>query len=254
MGEEDKDRKPIEPPDTKPSVTRTLAESAAQLSPPTAALARIYQDTHPPAAERNRQAWEQDISERSNEQDARLDSHDRALAPRTEKISGTTANLIAALAHDCPDGLRSKRYTLDELCKVLPNADPQEINDAVFDLVDVGLLAISRHSNGWHVRLEEGFYEQVDHQLFDWDTTKDAARLAREMISERPLEQMRALQAHVGWSKRRFNPAVAYLMPEIPQGRTRQSMQAEYPTMGFTLLDEDRARLRRFAREIDEGE
>lgn len=254
MSDDDVKRKPIDPPhrDQRKNTARAVVEAIAQATPVSAGLARLYQTTHPSDAERNRGQWENSITERSNEHDERLDVHERAISPHTETIDGTAARLLEVLGRDCADGMRSKRYALDDLCELLPEESQTDIESAVFELNSMRLLEVNRNIKDFRVRLGEEFYKQIDRQIMGWDTENDAAMLAEAMINDRTLESMPRLQEHIGWEKRRFNPALSRVMEFIPAGRTRQVKTPDYATLGFVLLPEDRSNLRRFIREINQ--
>jgi hypothetical protein len=57
------------------------------------------------------------------------------------------------------------------------------------------------------------------------------------------------LEDAAGWSRRRFNPAFALLVPHIADGRTRKPIQNQYPVLGFVLADEDLVALQRYVRD-----
>lgn len=249
MSSEDEDDKRIEPPkaDKKRTLARTVAEGVAGLVPGGGIATGVLRVTHPPTVEQDREVWEQAISERTNEHSDRLDQHEAQLT-RQETISGTTAQLIAALARDCPDGLGNEFYDLDRLSALLPDEERQELEDAAFELEAFGLVDFHRTINGpWRLSLSPEFYEQVDHQVMDWATENDAFALARLML-EFDTGNAPTLHEKTGWSKRRFNPALRYLLPLFPEGRVRRVIQPDYVTMGVALAPEDKATLRRLVK------
>lgn len=247
MTDGEKERHLIEPPATGKTraLTRAIAEGAAGLVPGGGIAANIMKVTHPPKADQERAAWEQDISERSNEHTDRLDHHEEKLS-HEESISGTTARLTVTLAQDCPDGLGHKLYTLDDIAALLPDEDRQYLEDAAYELEAFGLVLFRRSISGpWRMSLTPAFYEQLDHQVMSWNTVKDAIALAKLMLAE-DTGNAPALHKKTGWSKRRFNPALRHLMPLFPDGRIRKVLQPDYVTLGIVLAPEDQAALRRF--------
>lgn len=255
MDIDDEKRQPITPPerDKATGVKRSLIEAVAQITPLTAGLSQIYRTTHPPAGEIAREQWEESISERSNEHDARLDAHDSVLAPQTQTVEGCGAKLFKLMAEDCPDGQRKKRYQLYELKELLPEQDVSTIEDAVFEFNEIGILEVDRWLNGWDVRVGELFYAQLDHQLMGWHTEDDAALLINEMLLDNTLTLVRRLHEIVGWKMRRFNPAISFIASLLPDHCADRSMQPDYPTLQFILAPEDRATLKRFIREREMG-
>ncbi|MEQ8829851.1 MAG: hypothetical protein RLW87_08590 [Alphaproteobacteria bacterium] len=249
MSDENEDEKRIEPPkaNKKRALARTVAEGVAGLAPGGGIATGILRVTHPTKAEQDRETWEQVVSERTNEHSDRLDEHEAQLSHK-ETISGVTAQLIAALAKDCPDGLGHEFYDLDRLSGLLLDEDRQELEDAAFELEALGLVDFHRSINGpWRLSLSPDFYEQVDHQVMDWATEEDAIALARLML-ELDTGNAPTLHEKTGWPKRRFNPALRYLLPLFPEGRVRRVIQPDYVTMGVALAPEDKAALRRLVK------
>jgi hypothetical protein len=102
------------------------------------------------------------------------------LAPTTI-LGGTSVNLAVALARAPGDGMAGRGLTLEDLCKLLPEADPKAVDDAAFELNALGLVDIQRAiGKQWWLRLNQKFYEQVDYQVMGWEsTTEDDARIGR---------------------------------------------------------------------------
>lgn len=253
MVEENDERQPITAPENRKgrALARSTIEGVAELVPGVSLFTALYRNTHPPKAEVERDTWQEAITDRSNEHDVRLDYHQSMLAP-TETITGLQAQLLAAMVQDCPDGLAHKHYETEELCTLLPDAEPQAVEDAAFDLEALGLLKARKWINGWSMALNPGTYAQIDAQVMGWDTYKDAVTVAELMLAE-DTGHAPNLHAKTGWEKRRFNPAFAMLLPLFPPGRVRQVIQADYPSLGVVLAAEDRAALRRYVRGSQAG-
>lgn len=98
---------------------------------------------------------------------------------------------------------------------------------------------------GGSVTLTQQFYEQVDHQVMGWNTVEDAVAIAQLIIAESNGD-VADLHKKTAWSKRRFNPALAHLLPLFPEGRISQVIQDDYHTDWLAVEPEDRAALRRF--------
>ncbi|WP_395459881.1 hypothetical protein ACHMW5_36060 (plasmid) [Azospirillum melinis] len=83
MSDQD-ERKPIRPPaaDPKREIGRTITEAVVELVPGGNVLTGLYRTTHPPKAEQDREAWQEAISDRTNEHSERLDQHEKLLAPK----------------------------------------------------------------------------------------------------------------------------------------------------------------------------
>jgi hypothetical protein len=243
--EDHDDRTPITPPIQHQGrdLTRTIAESLAEIVPGGSIVTGILRETFPSKSDQVREDWETAITERSNQHGERLDRHDDMLAP-SETIEGLPARLLARLAQECPDGMSMHDYDLDALRALFPDDDRQAIKDAVADLKALGLLKSWDYIGGWRIAVAEDAYEQVDPQVMGWDTKADAVAIARLMLAGNT-GHAPELHEKTGWSKRRFNPAFRLLLPLFPEGRIRRVMQPDYPSLGVVLADDDRAKLRR---------
>jgi hypothetical protein len=230
---------------------RTVVEAAIGVVPGGGSIAKLAGDLIPTRAQKARGAWEGAISERTNEHSERLDQHAQALAPTTT-LSGTSVDLAVALARAPGDGMAGRGLTLDDLCKLLPEADPKVVDHAAFELSALGLVDIQRATGKqWWLRLNQKFYEQVDHQVMGWEsnTEDDARTLAGLLLEDEGRGRTSVLHAASGWEKRRFNPAFQLLLRFIPDGRVSREIQPDYPSSSVFLLAEDKALLRRFVAE-----
>jgi len=170
----------------------------------------------------------------------------------TLTLTGASVDLAVALARAPGDGMAGRGLTLDDLCKLLPEADPKAVDEAAFELNALGLVDIQRAiGKQWWLRLNQKFYEQVDHQVMGWGcTTEDDARtLAGLLLADEGHERTFVLHAASGWEKRRFNPAFQLLLRFIPDGRVSREIQPDYPSSSVFLLADDKALLRRFIAE-----
>jgi hypothetical protein len=167
-------------------------------------------------------------------------------SPKTTLV-GVAVNLAVALAKAPGNGMRDKARSLDDLITLLPDENPQAIQDAVFDLQSLGLVEIIRTiGKHWWLHLTQMFYEQVDHQVMGWNTHDDARTLAKLLREDEARAATSKLHEISGWDKRRFNPAFRALLNHIPDERVSKEIQPNYPSAYLLLLPEDRARLRRF--------
>lgn len=196
---------------------------------------RIWQFSHPPKSEQEREAWQGAISERTNEHDVRLDCHDAILFP-CQDVTGVPARLIVALAHDCPNGLGRRRYELAELQGLVPDTTSDELGDAAFELQRLGLAQISHFATNaggaWWLRLLPKFFRDVDLQVMGWSPTDDAKLLARHML-ESDTGRAAAIHERCGWERRRFNPAYAQVMHCVPAHQISQERSADYPAVSI---------------------
>jgi hypothetical protein len=243
-----KARSPLQPPAKghPDDRARVPIEAALSLAPGGSALVKLAAEHFPTQSQRSRSAWEKDVSSITNEHDERLDAHDRILSP-THAITGTAASLAAALARAPGDGMRGRPRNLHDLCDLLPDCEPANIEDAAFELADFGLVDIKRAigKGNWWIQLPQQFYEQIDHQVMDWNsnTHDDARRLAELLLEDNGRQRTSVLQLASGWEKRRFNPAFRALLHYVLV--YSNEIQADYPSSSVVLTSDDRARLRR---------
>lgn len=244
-----KARPPLCPPAAHPArtIVRAVAESAVDLVPFGGLINGVVRVAHPSKAETEEENWRDQVTERSNEHDATLREHYQALNPAFT-IDGVAAQLAQVLSQHRPDGLGHEIYFLEDMEKLLPEAEPAAIEEAVYDLQGFGLLNVVETTAGPRVVLNQAFYQQADHQVMGWDTRADAKVIAELMLSE---DTGHAPDLHeiTGWSKRRFNPAFAMVVGLIPEGRVRQVHQPDYFVLGVVMAPADRAALKRSIRD-----
>jgi hypothetical protein len=244
-------REPIVPPrrDHPDDAVRAVGSALAQLIPGGGTAARLAGEFIPSQAEKARQVWEKTVSDRTNEHSDRLDEHEAHLAPR-HTLAPVTAQLVRALAKDCQDGMGLKVYQLSDFCTLLPDADPQAIEDAAADLESLSLLNVRKVLSGpYRASLTQDFYEQFDNQVMEWNTQEDAVVLAGLLLEHQDAGSTARLHELSGWGRRRFNPAFQYLLNFFHPRHISQEMQAIYPSLSVNVQPDDRARLRRFLSE-----
>jgi hypothetical protein len=249
----DQEQKPIVPAvaDKKREFARGVAEATVELIPGASIVTKILQVVVPPKGQRDSEAWQKAISERTNQNTGRLDQHERLLK-RTTTLSDTAAQLAVALASACPDGLGHEEFDLDALCSLLPEMDRPDIEDATADLEVLGLVERERFlGKHWTIRLTSAFYLQLDGQIMGWDTTADAVTVARLLLERDASGAASDLHRQTGWEKRRFNPAFRVVLERFPESRISQQLQPDYPSAHVLVLPEDRAVLRRFVNQVE---
>lgn len=230
-------------PDDK---VRALVEAGIDLVPLGSSVSRLASELFPKQAEMQRRQWEGEITDRTNEHAGRLDEHDSIISPKTT-VTGVGAKLIVALAQAPGDGMAGRGRDLDEIAKLLPAEDKQGIEDAVFDLEQLGLVTLQRAiGKHWWLQLTPVFYEQIDHQVMGWDTRSDAVTLANLLLADDTRGHTAELHKASGWDKRRFNPAFQILADHVPQGLVSREIQPHYPSSSIVMTPDVRASLRRF--------
>lgn len=227
---------------------RVPLEAALSLIPFMGGILKLVSAIWPTQANRARKRWEKDVADVANQHSDRLDEHDQAFFPKTD-LSGSAVILAVALARDPGDGMGGRHRDLDDLCGLVPDMSRKGIEDAVFELHDLGMVEITRSLNGWWLRLTQKFYEQLDHQVMDWQSTtaEDTKTLARLILEDDKRQRTSTLHEASGWEKRRFNPAFRGLLQFTPL--FSKEIQSNYPSSSVILRPEDRARLQRLLKD-----
>lgn len=241
-------QEPIEAPksSSRSALGRAAAEGIAEFVPGAGLITSVLRVTHPPKIERDREAWESAISERTNEHAEKLGQHEALLSPQPEVLSGVTASLVRAVAQACPDGLAETFIDPDDIGRLLPDSNETALSEAVQDLIVLGLL--EQRIGASSVRPSQSFYEQFDHQVMEWgsqSTRHDAAIVAALMLKHENGHTPQIFEL-TGWPLRRFNPALAHLQNAYPEWTWRDRFHFDYPTYGLVIGGREKAGLRRF--------
>lgn len=247
MDKKENARLQIEAPksDKSREVARAFTEAIASVIPIAGqAVVRLLRVTHPSKSEQNRKEWQSAISERTNDQDTRLDEHQRLLNPQIV-VEGLPAEIAVQLIKSCQDGFGDQRFGSDDIGRLFPEHGMDSIEEAVATLVMYGLLEKQLHLSGWRVHLSGNAFEQCDGQVMGWHTIDDAAQLAR-LILNRRLKSSAELHAATGWSKRRFNPALRYVSRFFDPRRVSNEISQHYVIPHLSAAAEDLARLKAF--------
>lgn len=248
MASDEEKRAPLSAPPgrLKRDVARAIVEGVAGFEPVTGMLARLYQVTYPPKSVQDREDWERSITERSNEQDDRLDRHEAQFQPQVETLEGLSARLVEAIALACPNGLAESFH---EIAALLPDEIQAEVETVAYDLASLNFVQVRQTLGPTRIRPTQIFYEQFDHQVMvEWQslgTRHDAAAIAA-LILEYDEGQTPSLLDLTGWPLRRFNPALAHLQNEHPEWPWRDRFSFDFPTYGLLVGAKEKAGLRRF--------
>ena len=166
-----------------------------------------------------------------------------------EDLSELAQKLGRYMAERCTDGLPG--HFGDDLLAAFPEDDRKSLGAALAELEAEGLVTVSRLI-GPHlprVRTTVDLFVACDAAITGHDPVEDSVALARLLVADPELGGRASdLEAAAGWERRRFNPAFALVIPNIAEGRVRQVIQTDYPSMGVLVADEDCVRLRRYVR------
>lgn len=233
----------IKPPKNNNGWGRAIMDAIIQAIPFVGgAVSRLTNEAIPTKQEKSRNEWEGSVTERVNNTSDRVDE---ITNERKQTITGLKAEILEMCLKECPDGLRTIRYDLVELCEKYPNHSRKDVEAAVHDLDAIGLVDMSPHLGGWTVRLSNFAYEQCDVQVMGWKPHDDAKVLANTMI-EKDTGVASELLDLLGWSKRRFNPAQRIIVGIVPDGSISRNIQPDFVTMYISLAPQTKAILRRF--------
>jgi hypothetical protein len=162
-------------------------------------------------------------------------------------------DLMIALVAQCPDGMHAKYYSLDEISKLLPARQPNEIEDAIHDEEASGYVeSLPVISGPLRVRLTDKSYEDFDPVAKGWVPREDAIAIARSML-EHEDQAASKIQTDVGMERRRFNPAFRHLLDYLEAnevgGLISKEIQPNFPAAAVVFTPKVKAVLRRFVAE-----
>lgn len=164
-----------------------------------------------------------------------------------DHLSELAQRLGRHMAENSPTGLRT--HFGDELLEAFPNENRKTLGGAFAELEADGLVTLSRVL-GPHlprVRTTVELFVASDAAITGHDPVDDSVVLARLLLEKPELGgNAQKLEEASGWERRRFNPAIALLIPHVHDGRVRKSLQNDYPTMGIILAYEDLVEFRRY--------
>jgi hypothetical protein len=236
----------ISPPglDTRRAGTRAIVEAIMQAVPVTAGLSRLYQFTHPSQFEREVANWQVEISARVNE-------HIAVLAELAERLEGrlVISDLAVRLGMrlvETDEAALASASEFNTLQKLIPGETEAAIAEALHELEHQGLVKIHADLDEMCIELLPGIYPTFDLVALGHDTIGDARCLAQMLIGNEKRFVIAVLFADAGWAKRRFNPALAYLLTYFGKGQISYDLSAEYPADQVFIGSRERFLLKRF--------
>jgi hypothetical protein len=225
-------------------VLRAFLEAAAQFTPVTAALARIYQTTHPSKFETDLSIWRSSLTNSNQDHENRITRLEAEQHPRL-LLSELAQALAVWLAKSSEKGL-SDPISFDTIQAAFPAEARRALEDAATELKLYGLVETSA-AMGHPVRIVRPSYELF--ALFDpivmgTSPQSDAVEIA-QIALEVDHGSARELEQRLEWSKRRLNPALALIVRLVDDGRVRKAIQPDYVTLGFVMSADERVRFRK---------
>lgn len=234
----------IKPPieNVNRALWRAALEAGAGFTPVTAALARLYQVTHPTQFARDLREWRQEVTDATNDHEARLTTLE---AKRPKLLLSADAMALATwLSLRTETGL-DDLVEYDALTAAFPEATARDLQDATAELEMFGLATVTK-ALGFPVRAitpTYALYALFDPVTLHTSPQADAVDVARAAL-DLDSGDARELETHLGWPRRRFNPAFALLLTLVDDGRVRKVIQPDYPSLGFLIAAEERVRFK----------
>ena len=226
----------IKPPQKSPvgTAARNIIEAAAEAMPFAGIATAAGRAAFPPAEEKDRDRWADEVTGRVNE-------HDRAL--RNEgTITGTTAALALWISRTSTDGLHDPNmFTRDIAAALGDEHTVAAVEEAAEELRELGLVEVGVLSR---VRPTWQLFAKVDPHAKGWNPEEDARTLARFVLEKGDGLRAPDLEQQSGFERRRFNPALSMLLTFFDSNLVSREVQPDYPTYHAQLSPGARLRLR----------
>jgi len=232
--------------DPRRELARKLFDAAISQVPwvggPYAAMLSV---THPAESEKLLAAWRADVTAALNNMEAAIS----AMTP-TFTLSPDASAIGYWMSANSQLGRRDL-FDFDRLKVEFPDASKRELEDACGELALAGLAttsaAIGRRilDVSPTVRLFEVFDPVTQHGA---NPLADAALLARRILAaDSSSANTGAMMKELGWTPRRYNPAISIVCEFIGEGRRSGEADAVLAFRQVFPDPAERARLRRFA-------
>jgi hypothetical protein len=156
---------------------------------------------------------------------------------------------MIALVDQCPDGMHSHYYSIDDIRKLLPDRSAADIEDAVHDEEARNYLeSLPVISGDLRVRLTDRAYEDFDPVAKGWFPAQDAIVIARSMLQNEE-QAASKIQIAVGMERRRFNPAFQHLLQYLEAngvgGFISREIQPDFPAAAVVFTPKVKGVLRK---------
>ncbi|MBK8544970.1 MAG: hypothetical protein IPL62_16380 [Caulobacteraceae bacterium] len=199
--------------------------------------------THPSEAEQKCRGWAGDVANAIN----KMEEVVSALVP-TVRLSEGAAALGFWLSQNSAQG-RPEPIGFDRLVEAFPGATKRELQDACGELEMRGLAKTSA-AIGHPVRIISPHVELFvvfDPSTIGSDPRRDAAELARRIITPESPPAAHQLLQDLKWDVRRFNPAMLLVAGYVAPGRKSGEIHPEFAVRYVMPDPAERAALKLFA-------
>lgn len=240
---------PIE--NKKRALARATVEGLVGEIPFAGALIRIYQETHPSAFRKQAETWMEQVSKQVNEHSAQLERLTELLMP-TIKISETAAAVALIVCRLSESGLTSDVIQFESIIEGVSEVGRSEIEQALYELQELDYIRVQHAISHRFVRIRPNLdlFRAFDGPLSGTFPDADAVVLAREVLADHTLCNVPMLDARAAWPRRRFNPALEYMLKSVDERLISKEIPADYPTRYFSLDGASEFRLRRLVGDL----
>ena len=160
-------------------------------------------------------------------------------------LSPLAVEIGSWLSKNSEDGYDSI-FEGEELQGAFEDRSPRDLEMAIAELETDGYLSSTNYGGVPRVRTNADFFATFDPFIQGNEPVLDAVALARTILKGPDGVDVAKLHRETGWPLRRFNPAIALLIPLIDSGRVSAESGTVYPSRGFHAIAEDRVQIQRF--------
>jgi hypothetical protein len=151
------------------------------------------------------------------------------------------------LAHHSEDG-QNDPASQGALEAAFAETPQRDLEDAVAELEVDGYITANRLIGRRLPRIgyRTELFATFDPLTLGSDPTLDAVELAKRCLKVEEGVSVPQLHEHIGWDRRRFNPALNIVLSYIDDRRVGKGGDGRYPARHFFLQSDDRVTLKRF--------
>jgi hypothetical protein len=155
------------------------------------------------------------------------------------------------IAKGSDNGLTHGFIKEDGLLAAFPD-HKDAMTEALAELEVEGYVTAVRHFGGDlpYIKPTVDLFTAFDKYALGNDPYEDAADLIERILAGKDQVASAELHKETGWPQRRFNPALAIILPRIDDGRVSKELTSDYPSNYFFMIATDRVELKRLLKEI----
>ncbi len=167
------------------------------------------------------------------------------------RISDLAKRIGVWLAQQSIDG-RTGLANPSALADAFAETPKAEMEEALAELEADGLVKLHHVLGPSLPRIQTtlDLFASFDLAATGHDPARNSGTLAQLALEGEAAVSAKVLFEKTGWPHRRFNPALALVADQIPDGRVMKSGSAEFTVMGFHVLAADRVTLKRYLERV----